>query len=121
MGTDAAIFAVRAKRYFYYDRDYNLMSAQHSDAIETALTALQDHRPIQAHDVRAVLVAHDDLYESAAKGVERLGHHLGWRLAILRFVDAHPDDTFIRHTDSAEPSWHDMAEQGGYTEWKDTP
>lgn len=110
MGTDATIFAVKAKRYFYYDRDYNLMDLDDAAplGVAQALEAMIDHRPVSAHDVRALLVS------SAGDS-----DHLGWRLAILRFVDAHPDDTFVRYTSSGTPDHYEMRERDGYTEWKD--
>lgn len=113
MGTDAAIFALKAKRHFYYDRDYNFApSCNMSDEAEELLELLRAHKPLSAHQARLCLVLH----ESKDTGCSGHGY---WRAAILRFVDAHSDDTFVRYTDSAEPSWHDVAAQTGSAEWRD--
>lgn len=114
MGTDAALFALKAKKYCYYDRDYNFVpSCNLTDAAAPLLEDIREHRPINAHQARMALVLH------SSEDVGCSGHP-GWRAVILRFIDAHPEDTFVRHTDSGEPTWHDVRDAGGYSEWKDS-
>lgn len=113
MGVDAALFALKAKRHFYYDRDYNFVPICNlSDEAQELVALTRAHAPLSAHQVRTCLVLHaNDDTGCSGKAV--------WRAALLRFVDSHPGDTFVRHTDSEEPSWHDVARRTESVEWRD--
>lgn len=113
MGTDAAIFALKAKRHFYYDRDYNFVPVCNlSDEAQELVELVRAHTPLNPHQARLCLVLHGS-EDTGCSG------RAVWRAALLRFIDAYPSDTFVRYTDSAEPSWHDVAKRTDSVEWRD--
>lgn len=106
MGVDASVFAERAKRYYYFDRQYNLFTDMRDDMEQTRFTSAE-----------LFLLAHQNIEHWQKSGKED-AHRVAWNRGISQFAEEFHGDKFFVMNDSEDPGWHEFADTNGYTEWK---
>lgn len=99
MGVDAAIFAEKAKRYFYFDRAYNFGPnppgmLTEEDVIRFARASIKQWRAVSGAD-----------------------HRIKWCEGVIEFAKTFSPDAFYVVTDSHEIPWFDVAHTKGFVEW----
>jgi len=123
MGVDACMFAMKAKKYVYFDRlhaiekFWDLDGREYEDA-SLVFDLLEKKRGVPNAKVLEFLNAN----LKAWKKFESDGSQgkSGWIEHLIKFVNAHPDDEFMVVTDHEEPpSWdYQKKYNGDYEEWK---
>lgn len=116
MSADAVVLAKNSKRYFYFDRIYNLLSwiddARHK--------VLQE----QIHDCRGSTVSREELLYLADKNIawwptqnEQNPNRASWNEQIRAFaLSCAEDERFFVLSDHDGPDYHDVVERDGYVE-----
>jgi hypothetical protein len=126
MGTDAGFFAKKAKKYFWFDRLYNLDAVWDLEAagalwsIRDTLTEDKDNQL----SVETITNFLERNIECWMRREESQRYHAEWVRGALAFVKAHPDDQFFVATSDGDAydligdmhgrrdSW-----RGEYAEW----
>lgn len=114
MGLDAGLFAKKAKKYYWFDRLYNIQE------YDSFYFNLENHK-IQMSEkefnsldntydklVNRVGVKKDELIGFLRKNMEcwTMGdpervYHAGWCKCLIKFVEEYPDDEFFVVTDNS--------------------
>lgn len=127
MGCDAVIFAKNHKKYYYFDRLYNLdchaqMLGIGDDKYDEIYSKLFfDH---SAPNMRGEVNQEELTYlcernaEFWRTQPERDRGRAGWNEGIIEFVKAHPNDVYFVGDDHSSPSWWDIEKEFGYEFWK---
>ena len=117
MGVDASIFACTSKKYYYFDRVYNL-DLRGTDVDDNLYRDIAERlfsgEPVAAIDA-LYLCDVVERYWSGQPG--RDGDRALWAQSIRDFIQHHPDDMFFVATDHGSPSSYEIEDEGGYTEY----
>lgn len=129
MGVDAGIFAKKAKKYFWFDRLYNIERFFELDDQELVLQLDSIKHDLMEKDNK--LVGYQIIrflkfnIEAWIAGPQEDRYHAEWVKQIIEFVEAHPDDNFFvatDHTDAYDLIGEMHGERscwtGQYNEWK---
>ena len=131
MGVDAGIFAKKAKKYFWYDRDYHLTAHMNENVPGDVSVKCEDIRwrlrDGHRHKVTAeevIFLANSNIRAWLSEIEDQQHHHLNV-LGVKEFAEAYPDDEFFIDTDS-QSAYEYIGEMNGktdgwsgeYTEWK---
>ena len=127
MGVDAGFFAKKAKRYFWFDRLYNIEAYNHDDVwtkeLDDIYYKLRNERSASASEVLALLEANIKAWMLEP---EDQGYHVGWCKAAMEFVKTFSDDEFFVSGDNHDAydligSMYGEAGHwtGEYMEWVD--
>lgn len=132
MGVDAGIFAVKAKKYFWFDRlsnidaHWNLMNddSAFNELEKTRYAIMDQSNPLLAGIVLPFLYRQVAAWELAH---EDKRYHGLWVNDCIKFVNAHPDDLFFVASDGHGNAYDLIGEmhgkkggiwKGEYLEWK---
>jgi hypothetical protein len=122
MGVDASLFAVKAKKYYYFDREYNVnvfdlaWSNGGDSKYEDVMFALTNLKSCDYDRVVYILNKNIDYWK--AQPEERDRSRESWNQSLLKFIQMFPNDTFFITTDHEEPPYWDIAEKDGYTQFQ---
>lgn len=110
MGVDACMFAKKAKRYYYFDRLYNINRGIWAEDALTDDEFMEGDRIYYKliNDKSATAAEVRKLCELNLKGYKTTpdDDRSGWIMNILEFVNKFPDDEFFVQTDHEQPpSW----------------
>lgn len=120
MGVDASFFAVKAKKYYYFDREYNVNvldlsygddSAKYADAI----VSLVNHKSCGYDRVIYVLTKNIEYWKTQP---EPDSNRAFWNESLLKFVNMFPNDIYFIATDHEEPCYWDIAKKEGYSQFQ---
>jgi hypothetical protein len=128
MGTDAGFFAKKAKRYFWFDRLYNIhqymnLSGDLMDLVQIQ-NKLENDRNATAAECIKLLEANIKAWGLVSEDEkERAEHRAGWCRDSIEFVKAFPDDEFFVASDNGDA--YDLMgdsnghkyDHGEYMEW----
>src|SRR4051794_18098323 len=124
MGTDACIFAKKAKQYFYFDRRYNFRPEElPEEQQERYHIGLGDTRwrkdGVRTPDSVPGLTAAEVLEHSRRNMLAWASepddsHRVYWNREIAAFAAQFPDDEFFVADDSVSPEHWDVAEEYGF-------
>lgn len=120
MGTDATLFARRARRAVYLDRLYDWRP--HGEAGEVLYDKLRGRcrgdGKASADDLIKLcgILMGEEAAAAVTDGEVRNGKSWLWQTCIA-FAKEHPNDQFFVQSDHDEPTWWDIEERGGYTTW----
>jgi hypothetical protein len=120
MGTDATLFARRARRAVYLDRLYDWRP--HGEAGEVLYDKLRGRcrgdGKASADDLIKLcgILMGEEAAAAVTDGDVRNEKSWLWQTCIA-FAKEHPNDQFFIQSDHDEPTWWDIEERGGYTTW----
>jgi hypothetical protein len=120
MGTDATLFARRARRAVYLDRLYDWRP--HGEAGEVLYDKLRGRcrgdGKASADDLIKLcgILMGEEAAAAVTDGEVRNEKSWLWQTCIA-FAKEHPNDRFFIQSDHDEPTWWDIEERGGYTTW----
>jgi hypothetical protein len=122
VGVSAALFAVKAKKYYYFDREYNVNvfdlawtdggDSKYQDAIE----ALISQKSCDLDRLFYVLNKNVIYWKNQSDPHDQ--SRALWNESLLKFIQLYPDDTYFIATDYEEPCYWDIAERDGYTQFQ---
>jgi len=122
MGVDASFFAVKAKKYYYFDREYNVVVSELiwenvcSPKYEEVVVDLTRYKNCN-YDNAAWLLNQNILYWNQHPEEDQRCRAT-CNESLLKFIHMFPDDTFFIATDHEDPSYWDVAKTDGYTEFQ---
>lgn len=126
MGVDAAFFAVKARKYYYFDRIYNVsifdLAYNGDSRYDDSMLALINTKSCDYDNAVYVLTKNIKYWNTHLEESER--GRAGWNESLLKFVEMFAGDTYFIATDHEEPSYWDIAKRDGYTQFQfpeDTP
>lgn len=118
MGVDASLFAVKAKKYYYFDREYNVnvLDLTIDDTLYDG--AMFDLTRIKSSDFDRTSYVLNKNIQYWKYQPESESHRASWNESLLKFIQMFPDDTFFIATDHEEPPYWDIAKKDGYTQYQ---
>lgn len=113
MGTDACIFAKKAKAFYYFDRFFNLMCFVSDEPYEQIThRKLSEANPATAEEVKYVCRKNIEYWGEAGS---QNSYKAEWNKRIIDFVNEFPNDEYFVVTDNEDPSCWDY--DGRYARW----
>ena len=121
MGVDASLFAKKAKKYFYFDRDYNLRSHDWVDDCPEDAYEIQSglHKELSSQwlcDSDVIYFLKENIEIWKEYGDEEDKCRIYWSKKLIKFVEAHPGDKFFIARDNE--NMYDLIDEG-YIEVKE--
>jgi len=114
MSVDAGIFALRAKKYFWYDRDYNLQgwryvdpfydaNSEDSERADLILDAMRKSDKENGHvDAEEALFLAELSKRAWESGDLEDSHRIRWCENVIAFIKMFPGDVFSLKSDHGD-------------------